>query len=56
MSEWYEPKKEDIDIVEDQKEVHIFVKQNDFGSVYTSLTFEQIEAIYKEIKGLATLK
>lgn len=45
MSEWYEPKDEDISIDKKRNEVDIFVKQNDSGSVYVTLTFDQIESI-----------
>lgn len=46
MSEWYEPKDDDISINHDKKDVGIYVKQDDFGAVYITLTFDQIESIY----------
>jgi hypothetical protein len=49
MSEWYEAEVDDIDIDFDGNEVDIFVKQNEFGRVYVSLTFEQIKDICNEI-------
>lgn len=51
MSEWYEPKGDDIDIDTNNDEVDIFVTQNDFGNVYITLTFEQIEEIHQRIIG-----
>ena len=50
MSEWYEPEDDDIDVLQNEREVHIFVKQNNFGSVYVYLSFDQIEKIYEEIQ------
>jgi len=50
MSEWYEPKTEDIKVNHATEEVDIFVKQNDFGAVYATLTFQQVEDIYLEMK------
>lgn len=48
MSEWYEPKSEDIDIDPNKQEVDIFVKSDSWGAVYITLTFDQINKI-KEI-------
>jgi len=48
MSEWYEAKKEEIEVTETT--VNIFVKQNDWGSVYVTLTFDQIRDIYKQLE------
>jgi hypothetical protein len=45
MSEWYEPKEDDIDIDKEQEEVDIYVTNNQFGSIYITLTFEQIKDI-----------
>ena len=52
MSEWYEPKGDDIDIDFKTGEVNLLVTHNDFGNVYASLTFDQITAIYEKIKSL----
>jgi len=50
MSEWYEAKDDYIDLDFKEKDVDIFVTQNNLGSVYITLTFDQIEDIYKKIK------
>lgn len=51
MSEWHEPKEDDIDIEKDRKEVHIFVKQDDnWGSIWVSLTFDQIREIAEKME------
>jgi len=49
MSEWYEAESDNIEINSEKEEVGIFVKQNDFGSVYLTLTFKQIHQITVEI-------
>jgi len=49
MSEWYEPTIDDIDLDDKQNQVDIFVKQNDFGNVYVSLSYEQIAMLHKVI-------
>ncbi len=50
MSEWYEPNHEDIDLDFEERAVDIFVKQDYFGSVYITLTFDRIDELYKKIK------
>ena len=49
MSEWYEADSEEIDLDLKSKEVNIYVTANDFGSVYVTLTFNQIKSIYNRI-------
>ena len=49
MSEWYEPEDEDISVDRDREEVDIFVKSNEFGNVYITLTFEQIMKVYNKL-------
>jgi len=52
MSEWYEAKDEDIEVKERlvaDGEVYIYVKQNDFGAVYVTLTYKQIDDIHQKI-------
>jgi len=49
MSEWHEPEKDDIAVDTKSNAVNIYVKQNDWGSVYITLTFDQIKEIYDEI-------
>ena len=51
MSEWYEPKKDDIELDMERKEVDIYVTQKTTGSIYVTLTFDQIEKIHRDIKG-----
>ena len=50
MSEWYAIKTEDISLNLEEYEVNLYVKQNDFGAVYATLTFEQIRDIYEKFK------
>ena len=50
MSEWYEPKGDDIEVDQERSEVNIHVTHNDFGNIYAVLTFDQIRALYKEIE------
>jgi hypothetical protein len=45
MSEWYEPNGDDIDIDHEDHEVAIFVKADDNGRIYLSLSFDQIKKI-----------
>jgi len=51
MSEWYKPEKEDIEIDQETNEVNIWVKANDWGNVYATLTFDQIKEIAEKIDG-----
>lgn len=51
MSEWYEPKGDDVTIDLLRKQVDIYVKSNHQGNVYVSLNFNQIANIYDTIKG-----
>jgi hypothetical protein len=48
VSQWHTV--DDADISVDIDQVDILVTQNDQGNVYVSLTFEQVEEIYKEIQ------
>jgi hypothetical protein len=48
MSEWYDA--DDIELDFKRKEVDVFVKQDDFGSVYVTLTFEQIKELHNKIQ------
>ena len=49
MSEWNEVESDNVSLEHEQKEVHLWIKQNNFGSVYGTLTFDQIDQIHKEI-------
>ena len=49
MSEWLYIETQHIEIDKDLEEVAVWVKQNDFGSVYAIFTFEQIKKIHKDI-------
>ena len=51
MSEWYEPKDGDIRINPNDGNVDVFVKQDNFGSVYVSLKPKQIADIYHKLNG-----
>ncbi len=48
MSEWYRVDNDDIDVNWDDEDVDILVTYNDFGNVYVSLTFKQIEEIFQK--------
>lgn len=48
MSVWYEPKKEDIDFSDDFTELHIYIAQDDFGAIYTSIKLQDLIEILKE--------
>ena len=43
MSDWIIPKKGDIKLVEDGKELHIWFESDDFGNRYISLEGEALE-------------
>ncbi len=45
MSEWITPKKEDIDLSYDGKELHIWFESDDFGNRYVSLEGETLEYV-----------
>lgn len=50
MSEWNKADELDSDDIDhESEEVDIFVKQNDWGSVYVTLTFDQVDFLYNEI-------
>ena len=49
MSEWIEADSEDIEINPAVEEVNIWVKQDDNGNIYVTLTFDQIRKIYEQI-------
>ena len=50
MSEWYETEPIDIAIDFNNGEVSLYVKQNDFGTVYKTLTFAQVNKLCEDIK------
>lgn len=50
MSEWIEADTDSIQIDMDDKDVSVFVKQDDFGSIYLTLTFDQIKEIHDYIR------
>lgn len=45
MSFWYEPKLEDIDLSDDFEEIHIYIAQDKFGSIYVSVKVKDIKEI-----------
>ncbi|MCR4319772.1 MAG: hypothetical protein NUV74_05475 [Candidatus Brocadiaceae bacterium] len=49
MSEWIEADSEDVEINPAVEEVNIWVKQDDNGNIYVTLTFDQIRKIHEEI-------
>jgi len=50
MSEWNNIKSEDIEVNHELEEVGILVKQDDFGNVYATLTFDQWRHVLEEIE------
>jgi len=52
MSEWYEADKDNLDLDLRRREVDIFVTQNYHGSVYVTLTFDQVKDLYNKIMTL----
>ena len=50
MSTWHEVHETDIvDIDHQAKEVNILISEDENGNIYVSLTFKQIESLYKSI-------
>jgi len=49
MTERYETENKDIEVDGLKKEVNLYVTFKDFGNIYKTLTFKQVEDIYKEI-------
>ena len=54
MSIWYEAKDEETDLDFEQNQVDIMVFADYNGGNYVTLTFEQIEEIYKKINKAKT--
>ena len=42
MSEWRTVDKDDISFSEDRESVHVFLEQNDFGSVYLEIPLNHL--------------
>ena len=51
MSEWYELEDDDIEICPHSNDIIIFVKQDNFGSVFALLRPKQIADIYHKLNG-----
>lgn len=49
MSEYYNTAPKDINIDKEDKEVDIYVKHDECGSIYAILTFDQINKLHEEI-------
>lgn len=49
MSEWVNPDGTDIEIDYDSKEVNIYASQNDWGSVYLTLSFDQLHKLVDSV-------
>jgi len=49
MSAWFETEQDDIEINKDKKEVGIYITDDEWGSIYKILTFDQINKIAEEI-------
>lgn len=50
MSEWYEVEDDDLDLDIDQHQVNICIDPNNFGNVYVTMTWDQVEALYTKIQ------
>ena len=42
MSFWYDLEKDDIDLSEDNKEIHLFLYQDNLGCVYASIKVQDV--------------
>ncbi len=51
MSYWFEPKKEDISLSDDGKDLHIWLEQDNSGSVYASVKVEDVRAVLALLSG-----
>jgi len=49
MSEWYEAKDDDIEADPEDETVSVYVKNDDCGAIYVTLTFEQVRGLVKEV-------
>lgn len=47
MSEWYKPKREDMEISEDRTTLEVYVKTNNFGNVYVDIPIKYILEVLK---------
>lgn len=45
MSYWYEPKKTDLSISPDKKEIYVYLTSDDNGNVYAALKVEDIKRL-----------
>lgn len=54
MSQWHETREENIEIDFKARDLEIWVTDNDFGSVYLTLTFDQIKRISDRINANKT--
>ena len=50
MSQWHDAAGDDIEIDAHMREVNIYVTDNDWGSVYVTLTFAQAKKIAEQIE------
>ncbi|MCZ6897667.1 MAG: hypothetical protein O7D95_03010 [Betaproteobacteria bacterium] len=48
MSQWFEVSDEDIEIHQKEKEIFLCVTSDDCGNIWATITFAQLERIYKE--------
>ena len=48
MSTWYEPKKEEMDITEDGKELHVCFDSDYSGAIWISLKVADVKKLFKE--------
>lgn len=42
MSDWYNPKKEDMEISSDGENLEVWLDDDDFGNIYASLKIKDI--------------
>lgn len=49
MSTWYDVDDNDMEIDRKNENVDMLVASNDWGNIYVTLTFKQIENLYKAI-------
>ena len=50
MSKWHDATGNDIEIDANLREVNIYVTDDDWGSIYVTLTFAQVKKINEQIE------
>lgn len=48
MSEWIEPKQDDVTYDKESDEIHVYLESNDFGARYVSIPWRMIKQACKK--------